>query len=143
MSRTVLEVVLDQLDIAPAEYFDRLAKGLEEWKSERSGIPLVSAREAEAIAQEEAAQLETFPYAGEEEPVDFPMFEEGLPEASTSAGRSRPTRRPTRARANRFLDEPEEDVGEFVGFSEFEEDLPPTRGPRRSLRTSRRSPRER
>ena len=137
----MLEVVLDQLNITPAQYFEQFSNAIEDWRSNKASTPLVSSREVEAIVQEELAPQDPFGFPGRSPTADF-LPEEPLEEEETLS-RPRSKRQP-RPRVPRFIEEEGSDSDEVATpYEGFDDTYSPIRGARRSLRTNRRSFRER
>lgn len=144
MAQTVLETVLDQLGVSPAEYFHRLSQSLDEAREQRLHRVSTS-RETDAFIQEEAAAPE-LSLIGDEPESGFgfsEVTEEGpLAPPAIGAGRAR-ARKPARARAPRPAEEEEDELAEF-GLEPLEEDESQFRQAyRRAMRTQRRPFRER
>ncbi len=141
LTRTVLEAVLDQLNMTPAQYFEQLSKALEDWHSNKTSTPLVSSREVEAIVQEELMPQGPFSFPGSSPTSDF-LPEEPLEEEETLP---RPrSKRQSRPRTPRFIEEDESDIDDIITpYEDLDDSYAPPRGSRRSLRTNRRSFRER
>lgn len=144
MAQTVLETVLDQLGMSPAEYFQRLSQSLDEAREQRLHRVSTS-RETDAFIQEEAAAPE-LSLIGDEPDSGFGFSEvteeEPLAPPTIGAARARP-RKPARARAPRPAEEGEDELAEF-GLEPLEEDESQFRQAyRRAMRTQRRPFRER
>ncbi len=149
MTQSVLDVVLDQLDLAPMEYFQRLSQSLDEARIERLQRASVS-RDTDDFIQEEVAAPPSLSVLPDED-VDLdeltmvePGVEEPLaPAAAAAAARAR-AKKPSRARATRpVADEEEDELAEF-GLEPLTDDESQFRQAyRRALRTNRRPFRER
>ncbi len=146
MARTVLDTVLDQLDLSPAEYFQRLSISLDEARMERMHRAS-SSRDTELFIQDEvvAPPLSLLRDIGEDE---LTIVEPGEEEPLTAAGIAAKARakKPTRARPVRAAGEEEGEEDELAEFglepltddeSQFRQAY------RRALRTNRRPFRER
>lgn len=146
VTTTVLETVLDQLELTPAEYFQRLTQSLEEGRLERLHRASLS-RDTDAFVQEEVAAPSltvlpdeemdelTFAEPGEEEPL--------APAASTAASRARPKKAARPRPARPAEGEEEDELAEF-GLEPLDEDESQFRQAyRRALRTNRRPFRDR
>ena len=146
MASSVLESVLDQLDLTPSDYFQRLTQSLEDARLERLHRASIS-RDTDAFVQEEMTapslsvlpdeEIEelTFAEPGEEEPL--------TPAASTAASRARAKKTPRVRPARPAEGEEEDELAEF-GLEPLDEDESQFRQAyRRALRTNRRPFRDR
>ena len=145
MAQSVLETVLDQLGLSPAEYFQRLSQSLDEAREQRLHRVSTS-RETDAFIQEEAAAPE-LSLIGDEPDTGFGFSEvteeEPLAPATAGAARARP-RKAARARTPRPAAEEEEDELAEFGLEPLDEDESQFRQAyRRAMRTQRRPFRER
>lgn len=144
MARTVLDTVLDQLELSPPDYFQRLSLSLDEARMERLHRASVS-RDTDVMIQEEVAAPTlsllrdmdmdemTIVEPGEEEPLS--------PAAAAAKARAK---RPGRARAPRVVGEDEDDELAEFGLEPLSDDESQFRQAyRRALRTNRRPFRER
>lgn len=146
MTQSVLDVVLDQLDLAPTEYFQRLSQSLDEARVERLERASVSHDTDDFIQDEVAAPPSLSVLPDEDVDLDeLTMVEPGAEEplAPAAAARAR-AKKPSRARATRpVADEDEDELAEF-GLEPLTDDESQFRQAyRRALRTNRRPFRER
>ena len=144
MARTVLDTVLDQLDLSPTEYFQRLSISLDEARLERLHRAS-SSRDTELFIQDEvvAPSLSLLRDIGE---GGLTIVEPGEEEPLTADGTAAKARakKPTRARPVRPVGEEEEDELAEFGLEPLTDDESQFRQAyRRALRTNRRPFRER
>lgn len=147
MARTVLDTVLDQLALTPAEYFQRLSFSLDEARLERLHRASAS-RDTDIFIQEEVAPPALSVLRDLEEDDDLAMVEPGDEEPLTATGAAAAkgrAKKPSRARAARPVagEEDEDELAEF-GLEPLTDDESQFRQAyRRALRTNRRPFRER
>lgn len=147
MARTVLDTVLDQLDLTPAEYFQRLSFSLDEARLDRLHRASTS-HDTDIFIQEEVAPPSLSVLRDLEEDEDLTLAEPGEEEPLTAAGAAAAKARgkkPSRARATRPApgEEEEDELAEF-GLEPLTDDESQFRQAyRRALRTNRRPFRER
>ena len=144
MARTVLDTVLDQLDLSPTEYFQRLSISLDEARLERLHRAS-SSRDTELFIQDEvvAPSLSLLRDIDEDE---LTIVEPGEEEPLTAAGTAAKARakKPVRPRPVRVPGEEEEDELAEFGLEPLTDDESQFRQAyRRALRTNRRPFRER
>ena len=144
MARSVLDTVLDQLELDPPDYFQRLSLSLDEARMERLRRASAS-RDTEMLIQDEVA-APTLSVVQDEDVDELTMVEPGEEEPLTEAGTAAKARakKPARVRAVRpVTDEDEDEMAEF-GLEPLTDDESQFRQAyRRALRTNRRPFRER
>jgi hypothetical protein len=144
VARSVLDTVLDQLELDPPEYFQRLSMSLDEARLERLRRASAS-RDTEMLIQDEVA-APTLSMVRDEDVDELTLVEPGEEEPLTEAGTAAKARakKPARARAVRpATDEDEDELAEF-GLEPLTDDESQFRQAyRRALRTNRRPFRER
>ncbi|MGI8915923.1 MAG: hypothetical protein ACR2JY_19485 [Chloroflexota bacterium] len=145
MARTVLDTVLDQLELTPPEYFQRLSISLDEARLERLHRASVS-RDTDLLIQDEVGppSLSLLPDLDVDE---LTLVEPGEEEPLTAAGAAAKARakKPSRVRTPRPVgsEEEEDELAEF-GLEPLTDDESQFRQAyRRALRTNRRPFRER
>jgi hypothetical protein len=146
MAHTVLDTVLDQLALTPAEYFQRLSFSLDEARLDRLHRASTN-HDTDVFIQEEVAPPSLSVLRDLEEDEDLVMVEPGEEEPLTAAGAAAKARakKPSRARATRPVpgEEEEDELAEF-GLEPLTDDESQFRQAyRRALRTNRRPFRER
>lgn len=145
MARTVLDTVLDQLELSPSDYFQRLSMSLDEARMERLNRASLS-RDTDVMIQEEVA-APTLSVLRDMDMDDMnivePGEEEPLGAAGAAAGKAR-AKKPGRARLPRVVGEEEDDELAEFGLEPLSDDESQFRQAyRRALRTNRRPFRER
>ena len=144
MTRTVLDTVLDQLELSPPEYFQRLSISLDEARLERLHRASVSHDTAVMIQEEVAAP--TLSLLRDMDMDDLTIVEPGEEEALSPAAAAAKARakKPSRARTPRVVGEEEDDELAEFGLEPLSDDESQFRQAyRRALRTNRRPFRER
>jgi hypothetical protein len=144
VARTVLDTVLDQLELSPPEYFQRLSISLDEARLERLHRASVS-HDTAAIIQEEVA-APSLSLLRDMDMDDMNIVEPGDEEPLTAAGAAAKARakKPGRARTPRVVGEDDDDELAEFGLEPLSDDESQFRQAyRRALRTNRRPFRER
>lgn len=139
MAATVLDSVLAQLNLTPAEYFERLEKSLDEAR-ERRAQKAAQDKELESALHQPPGHDLTFAAPGVDEDFFVAVPEEEA--GSAEAARPKAKDRRTRARATRVLPE-EEPEGELEDELYEDEDSQFRQAYRRAMRQPPRRPRER
>jgi len=139
VAASVLDSVLAQLNLTPAEYFERLETSLDEAR-ERRALKAAQDKELESAIHQPAAHDLSVPVAGADEDF-FGAPPEG-DAASTEASRAKAKERRVRVRPGRVLPE-EEPEDEFSGELVPDEDNQFRQAYRRAMRQAPRRPRER
>ena len=142
MARTVLDTVLDQLELSPSDYFQRLSMSLDEARMERLNRASLS-RDTDVMIQEEVA-APTLSLLRDMDMDDMNIVEPGEEEPlGAAAGKAR-AKKPGRARLPRVVGEEEDDELAEFGLEPLSDDESQFRQAyRRALRTNRRPFRER